>query len=43
LAQYLGIPITTQLKNIPVDALAKGADVYITRKCYKALKDKGII
>jgi len=30
LAQYLGIPITTQLKNIPVDALAKGI-VHLTK------------
>jgi len=43
LAQYLGIPITTQLKNIPVDALAKGIVHHEDGKCYKALKDKGII
>ena len=43
LAQYLGVPITTQLKNIPVDALAKGIVHHEDGKCYKALKDKGII
>lgn len=43
LAEYLGVPITTQLKNIPVDALAKGIVHHEDGKCYKALKDKGII
>ena len=49
LASYLGVRITTQLKNIPRDDLAKAIAFHEDGACYKALaatgiiKDKGII
>jgi len=49
LAQYLNAPpklrvtVNTKLKDIPVDTLAKGIARCEDGKCYKALKDKGII
>ena len=43
LAQYLSVPITTQLKDIPVEILAKAIVHHEDGNCYKALRDKGII
>lgn len=43
LANHLGVRITTMLKDIPADVLAKGIALHEDGNCYQALKDKGII
>ena len=43
LARYLGVRITTQLKDIEVGDLAKAIAFHEDGACYQALKDKGII
>ena len=43
LANHLGVRITTMLKDIPADVLAKGIALHEDGDCYQALKDKGII